>query len=236
MRLDVKDLYVSYGAIAALKGVTLTIEASQIVTLIGANGAGKTTLVRAISRLLPAIGSIQFGNCELLSLLPHQVVEKGLIQVPEGRMIFHNLNVYENLKLGFYKRTDKQNFENDLEEVLTLFPKLKGRLKQLGGFLSGGEQQMLAIGRALMGAPQILLLDEPSLGLAPNLVQQIFEALKKIHQQKKISIFLIEQDAKAALKMASYAYVMETGKIVLEGRASDLLQNPEVQKVYLGMN
>lgn len=234
MKLAVDNLHVSYGAIKALKGVSLHVDEGEIVALIGSNGAGKTTLVRAISGLVLAeSGNISYGSVSLNALKAHEIVAHGIVQVPEGRLIFENLSVLENLELGAYIHKSSVNFKNDLEEVFSLFPRLKERLKQLSGTLSGGEQQMLAIGRALMSRPKLLLLDEPSLGISPKLTQQIFQSLKIIHQ-KGVSILLIEQDANLALKMADRAYVLETGEIKLFGKGADLLNNPEVKKAYLG--
>ena len=239
MLFEVKNLHVHYGAIHALKGVGLKVDAGEIVTLIGPNGAGKTTLLRTISGVLKAAeGEIFFKNrkgtsVSLLTQAPHQIVAQGVAQVPEGRQIFPNLTVQENLDLGAYSRKDKSNSTDDSKRVFDLFPRLKERLHQNAGTLSGGEQQMLAIGRALMARPRLLLLDEPSLGLAPTLVQQIFKNLKEINQQG-VSILLVEQDAYLALETAHRAYVLETGNIILEGKAQEVLQRPEVKKAYLG--
>jgi branched-chain amino acid transport system ATP-binding protein len=239
MLFEIKDLHVRYGAIHALKGVSLTVGAGEIVTLIGPNGAGKTTLLRTISGVLKAsAGEILLQNSDgetlpLHRLPPHKIVAHGVAQVPEGRQIFPNLTVQENLELGAYSRRDKHRWAEDFERIFQLFPRLKERLKQNGGTLSGGEQQMLAIARALMAKPRLLLLDEPSLGLAPTLVQQIFLRLKEINQQG-VSILLVEQDAYLALETAHRAYVLETGSIVLEGPAREILKRPEVKKAYLG--
>lgn len=234
--LKIDNLHVSYGAIRALRGVSIHLDFGEIVTIIGGNGAGKTTLVRSVSGLIPIKeGTIEFQGKDLNRLDPHEIVEAGIVQVPEGRSIFHNLSVMDNLKLGAYTTYRKEIFSKNLEEVFSLFPRLKERVNQQGGTLSGGEQQMLAIGRALMSQPKLLLLDEPSLGLAPNLVLQIFQSLQTIHQQKKISILLVEQDAFLALKTASRGYVMENGEIRLSGLSGDLLKNPEVKKAYLGL-
>lgn len=234
--LNIDNLHVSYGAIRALRGVSIHIEEGEIVTLIGGNGAGKTTLVKSISRLIPKKeGTLEFRGEDLSRFDPHQIVEAGIVQVPEGRSIFHNLSVLDNLRLGAYTTCRKDTFTKNLKDVFLLFPRLEERVHQPGGTLSGGEQQMLAIGRALMSEPKLLLLDEPSLGLAPNLVCQIFQSLKTIHQQKGISILLVEQDAFLALKTASRGYVMENGEIRLGGLSGDLLKNPEVKKAYLGV-
>jgi branched-chain amino acid transport system ATP-binding protein len=239
MLFEVKNLHVRYGAIHALKGISLTVREKEIVTLIGPNGAGKSTLLRTISGVLkPASGEILFQNSsgaelKLHSLPPHKIVAHGVAQVPEGRQIFPNLTVKENLELGAYSRKDRPRWAEEFQRTFDLFPRLKERLQQSAGTLSGGEQQMLAIGRALMANPRLLLLDEPSLGLAPTLVQQIFAKLKEINQQG-VAILLVEQDAYLALETAHRAYVLETGTIALEGPSQDLLTRPEVKKAYLG--
>lgn len=233
--LEIKDLHVNYGAIKALKGINLTVKEKSIVTLIGANGAGKTTLLRTISSILkPVSGSIEFNGRNTVSLAPNTIVELGISQSPEGRMIFSNLTVKENLEMGAYTRKDKNNLKEDLEFIYTFFPRIKERLKQLGGTLSGGEQQMLAISRALMSKPKLLLLDEPSLGIAPLLVKTIFEKIEALNKTTGLTILLVEQNANIALSIADYGYVMETGKIILEGEAKSLAQNEEVRKAYLG--
>jgi branched-chain amino acid transport system ATP-binding protein len=233
--LTIENLHVAYGAVKALNGVSLSIHEGEIVTLIGNNGAGKTTLVRTLSGLIKRqSGSILFEDADLTHLQAHQIVERGIVHVPEGRMIFQNMTVHENLQLGAYISRGKKQ-DKTLEEVFFLFPRLKERAKQNAGTLSGGEQQMLAIGRALMARPRLLILDEPSLGLAPNLVQQIFKTLKEIHKQG-MTILLIEQDAFLALKTANRGYVIETGEIRISGPNTQLLDNPDVQKAYLGMN
>ncbi|MBK8551601.1 MAG: ABC transporter ATP-binding protein [Ignavibacteria bacterium] len=233
--LEIKDLHVNYGAIKALKGINLTVKEKSIVTLIGANGAGKTTLLRTISSILkPVSGSINFSGRDTTSLAPNKVVELGISQSPEGRMIFSNLTVKENLEMGAYTRKDKHNLKEDLEFIYTFFPRIKERLKQLGGTLSGGEQQMLAISRALMSKPKLLLLDEPSLGIAPLLVKTIFEKIEALNKTTGLTILLVEQNANIALSIADYGYVMETGEIILEGEAKSLAQNEEVRKAYLG--
>jgi len=233
--LEINNLHVNYGAIKALKGINLKVEEKSIVTLIGANGAGKTTLLRTISSILkPASGKISFNGRVINEMPPDKVVEMGISQAPEGRMIFSNLTVKENLEMGAYTRKDKQNIKNDLEFIYTFFPRIKERLKQLGGTLSGGEQQMLAISRALMSKPKLLLLDEPSLGIAPILVKLIFEKITELNKQTGITILLVEQNANIALTVADYGYVMETGQIILEGDAKLLSQNEDVRKAYLG--
>ncbi|MBL8008563.1 MAG: ABC transporter ATP-binding protein [Ignavibacteria bacterium] len=233
--LEIKDLHVNYGAIKALKGINLKVKEKSIVTLIGANGAGKSTLLRTISSLIkPVSGSISFVNNDLVSLPANKVVELGISQSPEGRMIFSNLTVKENLEMGAYTRKDKNNLKEDLEFIYTFFPRIKERLKQLGGTLSGGEQQMLAISRALMSKPKLLLLDEPSLGIAPILVKSIFEQIVALNKTTGLTILLVEQNANMALSIADYGYVMETGHIILEGDAKSLAKNEEVRKAYLG--
>jgi len=233
--IEIKDLHVNYGAIKALKGINLTVKEKSIVTLIGANGAGKTTLLRTISSILkPVSGSIEFNGRNIINLAPNKIVELGISQAPEGRMIFSNLTVKENLEMGAYTRKDKNNLKEDLEFIYTFFPRIKERLKQLGGTLSGGEQQMLAISRALMSKPKLLLLDEPSLGIAPLLVKTIFEKIEALNKTTGLTILLVEQNANIALSIADYGYVMETGKIILEGEAKSLAQNEEVRKAYLG--
>jgi len=236
--LMIEDLHVHYGAVHALKGVNLHVKAGEIVTLIGSNGAGKTTLVRTISGLIrPSRGSLEYETPGLrvdLGRLPsHEIVRHGVAQVPEGRMVFSNLSVKDNLDLGAYGRKDRKNFAGDMEGIFQLFPRLKERIDQNAGTLSGGEQQMLAIGRALMSRPSLLLLDEPSLGIAPALVQQIFKTLVEINREGA-TILLIEQDAYLALETAHRAYVLETGEITMEGKASDLLKDPKIRKAYLG--
>ena len=243
MLIEVKDLRVSYGNIQALHGISFSVDEGEIVTLIGANGAGKTTTLMTISRQIPHVaelggkvtgGSIVYQGEDLLQYEPHQVVGKfGIAQAPEGRRIFGNLSVLENLKLATYARKDKPQIEEDLERVFGIFPRLEERKHQRGETLSGGEQQMLAVGRALMTRGRLMLLDEPSMGLAPVLVRDIFETLKAINAQGT-TILLVEQNANMALKLASRGYVMETGNIVLEGTSEELAANPEVKKAYLG--
>lgn len=232
--LAVETLQVYYGAIHALKGVDVTVYGGEIVTLIGANGAGKSTLLRTISGLLPMRdGKIIHNGTELKGVYPHTIVARGISQVPEGRRIFANMSVVENLDLGAYLRNDKAAIAADCERVYQLFPRLKERMHQSAGTLSGGEQQMLAMGRALMARPSILLLDEPSMGLAPLLVKEIFRIIKEINQQG-VTVLLVEQNAHMALSIANRAYVLETGKIVLEGPAGKVAEMDEVKKAYLG--
>jgi branched-chain amino acid transport system ATP-binding protein len=234
MLLEAKDLNVYYGAIHALQGVSFSVDEGEIVSLIGANGAGKSTTLKTISGLLrPRIGDVLLRG-ESLKLMPAQdIVRRGVIHVPEGRKIFAPLTVQENLEMGAFTRKDSNEIRTNLERVFKSFPRLKERLNQLGGTLSGGEQQMLAIGRGLMAQPKVLLLDEPSMGLAPILVEEIFSIIKEINAQG-VAILLVEQNALMALSVANRGYVLETGRIVLEGTGQDLLQNPEVMKAYLG--
>lgn len=232
--LHVEDLHVFYGGIHALKGITLSVPQGAIVALIGANGAGKSTTLRTISGLVRARrGRIFFGGEDITEDPPHRIVEKGIAMVPEGRRIFPNLTVMENLLLGAYTRRDHHELRKDLDWVFTLFPRLKERTWQKGGTLSGGEQQMLAVARALMSRPRLLMMDEPSLGLAPLLVREIFEIIQELCKSG-VTILLIEQNAKAALEVAHYAYVLETGRIVLEGEGKRLLEDERVRKAYLG--
>jgi branched-chain amino acid transport system ATP-binding protein len=233
--LELTDVHVYYGAIHALKGVSLTVEAGEIVTLIGANGAGKSTTLRAISSLLrPRTGSVTFEGKELTRLAPEQIVRRGVCQVPEGRRIFANLSVLENLEMGAYTRRDRE-VKADLHKVMDTFPRLRERITQSAGTLSGGEQQMLAIGRALMGRPRMLLLDEPSLGLAPFMVQEIFRIIREINEQGT-TILLVEQNAHMALGAAGRGYVLETGQVVLADTGQALLHNPDVRRAYLGQD
>jgi branched-chain amino acid transport system ATP-binding protein len=232
--LHVENLLVRYGTIEAVRGISFTLELGQIVTLLGANGAGKSTTLLALSGLLNiSAGSIQFDGKELRGRAPHQIVELGLVQVAEGREILATLTVRENLLLGAYRRRDQSGIDSDLVKMLELFPRLRDRLAGAAGNLSGGEQQMLAIARALMARPRLLLLDEPSMGLAPLLVQEIFRTLKQLHQSG-LSILLVEQNVRQALKIAEYAYVMENGSIVLSGRSDDFLHNDRIIAAYLG--
>lgn len=234
MLLRVESVDVFYGVIQALHGVSLEVAAGEIVTLIGANGAGKTTTLLTISGLLrPARGRIVFDGRDITPLPPHERVALGIAQVPEGRRVFANLTVLENLELGAYLRRDKDGVRRDLDWVFGIFPRLAERKNQLAGTLSGGEQQMLAIGRALLAAPRLLLMDEPSLGLSPVLVQEIFRVIRTI-RERGVTILLVEQNAHMALRVADRGYVLETGRIVLHGRASELLANEAVRKAYLG--
>jgi len=232
--LEVKDLNVFYGAIHALHGVEFEVKKGEIVSLIGANGAGKTTTLHTISSLLkPKSGTIRFLGKDVTGQSPEKIVKAGLIQVPEGRRVFANLSVKDNLLLGAFTRKDSVGIASDLEMVFGRFPRLKERAKQVSGTLSGGEQQMLAIGRALMARPQLLLLDEPSMGLAPLLVREIFSIIVEINRDGT-TILLVEQNAHMALGISNRAYVLETGKFVLAGKANELAASPEVRKAYLG--
>lgn len=232
--LEVRDLHVSYGMIDAVKGIDFKVNDSQIVALIGANGAGKTTTMHALSGLLKVKqGEILLDGVDLVKIKPNKIVGMGLIQVPEGRHVFTQMSVEENLMLGSYLRKDKDSIANDFKYIYGLFPRLLERKKQLAGTLSGGEQQMLAIARALMSKPKVLLLDEPSMGLSPLLVKEIFAIIKDVNK-RGTTVFVVEQNAKMVLEIADYAYVMETGKIVLEGSGKKLATSPEVQKAYLG--
>lgn len=233
--LQIRDLEVSYGAIAALHGISLTVPAGKIVTLIGANGAGKSTTLRAISGIIKRrAGRIEFQGEEIAGRPPHEIVARGIAQAPEGRMIFANLTVGENLQMGAYLRKDHGNFAKDFDYVFGIFPRLKERQKQIAGTLSGGEQQMLAIGRALMSKPKCLMLDEPSLGIAPILVQTIFSKIAEINRELGLTILLVEQNANLALEVADYGYVLETGRIILEDSSRALRENPQVKACYLG--
>jgi branched-chain amino acid transport system ATP-binding protein len=233
--LSVSDLHVSYGAIAALNGISLEIPAGAIVTLIGGNGAGKTTTLHTISGLLRAkTGRIEFQDEDITALPAHQIVARGLGHVPEGRMVFANLTVGENLAMGAYLLNDRALVAKNRDYVFSIFPRLHERLKQSAGTLSGGEQQMLAIGRALMGSPKFLMLDEPSLGLAPRLISTIFEKIVEINKSHGITILLVEQNAHLALEISSYAYVLETGRIAMQGPSKDLRNDPQLKAAYLG--
>ncbi len=234
MLLEIKDLSVSYGAIQAVQGISFAVDEGEIVTLIGANGAGKSTTLKTISGLLkPKSGQMLFNGRELATVPADQIVRLGVVQVPEGRRIFATLTVRENLEMGAYTRTSKAEIAGSLERVFQSFPRLRERLNQLGGTLSGGEQQMLAVGRAIMARPRLLLLDEPSMGLSPILVEEIFRIIQEINKQGT-SILLVEQNAFMALQVANRGYVLETGTIALQGKASDLSQNPRVMEAYLG--
>ena len=232
--LEVKDLHVSYGGIRALRGVDIEVPDGKIVTLIGANGAGKSTLLRTISGLVKAeSGSITYNGKEILGMSINKILELGIAQVPEGRRVFTNLTVLENLKIGAYLRRDKDGIQKDIDWVYELFPRLQERSWQMAGTLSGGEQQMLAVGRALMSRPKLMMMDEPSLGLAPLVVKGIFEIIREINRQG-VTVLLIEQNANMALKTADLACVLETGQITLTGSGRDLLTNEAVRKAYLG--
>jgi branched-chain amino acid transport system ATP-binding protein len=232
--LEVNDLHTFYGNIEALKGVSLTVDEGEVVTLIGSNGAGKSTTLRSISGLTPPReGTIKFDGTEIGEVPPQEIVEMGISQSPEGRHVFSRMTVRENLDLGAYLRKDRDGIDRDMDRVFSLFPRLKERERQKGGTMSGGEQQMLAIGRALMANPKLLLLDEPSMGIAPILVERIYETIAEINRQG-ITILLVEQNANYALGVSKRGYVLETGTIALEDESSKLLTNPEVQKAYLG--
>lgn len=232
--LKINHLSVNYGAIQALKDVNMTVPDGKIVSLIGANGAGKSTTLKSILGLIKIkSGEIEYEDKDIVKMPTKAIVKTGITLVPEGRHIFPDLTVYENLCLGAYTRNDNISIKKDMERVYSLFPRLNERQKQLGGTLSGGEQQMLAVGRALMSKPKLLMMDEPSLGLAPLLVKEIFDIIKKIHEEG-VTILLIEQNAKAALQIADYGYVLETGTVVLQGTGKELLESDDVRKAYLG--
>jgi len=232
--LQLDEVHVYYGAIHALKGVSLRVKAGEIVTLIGANGAGKSTTLRAINGLnRPRQGTIRFQGADITQSLPHEIVKSGIAQSPEGRRLFPRMSVTENLEMGAFQRSDKENFAADMDRVFELFPRLHERRTQKAGTMSGGEQQMCAIGRALMARPKLLLLDEPSMGLAPIFVDRIFETIVEVNKQGT-TVLLVEQNALMALDVAQRAYVMETGRIALEGPASELKTNEQVRKTYLG--
>ena len=235
MLLEIKDLHVSYGSVEVLHGISFHVDEGEIVTLLGANGAGKSTTLMTISGIIaPTSGSIIFDGCDLLKLPPHAVVSRGITQAPEGRRVFNTLSVQENLMLGAITCKDRKKVESTFKWVQELFPRLRERLGQIAGTLSGGEQQMLAIGRALMSQPRLLLLDEPSLGLAPLLVKSIFETVRTINEKAGVTVVLVEQNARAALKLADRGYVFETGRLVMEDDAAALLADPHVREAYLG--
>jgi branched-chain amino acid transport system ATP-binding protein len=232
--LEVKDLVVNYGAIRALKGISFDVEQGEIISLIGSNGAGKTTTLHSISNLIKKQnGSVVFDGENISSLAPEQIVRRGLIHVPEGRRIFANLTVKENLEMGAFTRKDRAAIKNDMEHVFELFPRLKERIRQISGTLSGGEQQMLAMGRGLMAEPKLLLLDEPSMGLAPILVDEIFDIIKKINADGT-TILLVEQNAFKAMSIANRVYILETGSVASSGNAADMINDPAVKAAYLG--
>jgi branched-chain amino acid transport system ATP-binding protein len=233
--LELRDLQVCYGSISALQGVSVHVERGNIVTLVGANGAGKTTTLRTVSGVVKArAGKIVFDGEEITNLAPHKIVARGIAQAPEGRMVFANLTVLENLRMGAYLRRDTTGIATDLEYVYGIFPRLQEREKQTAGTLSGGEQQMLAIARALMSKPKCLMLDEPSLGIAPILVQTIFEKILEINRTLGLTILLVEQNANLALEISHYGYVLETGRVLLHDRSDALRQNPKIRAAYLG--
>ncbi|HEY3756729.1 MAG TPA: ABC transporter ATP-binding protein [Opitutaceae bacterium] len=233
--LRITDLSVSYGAINAVQGLSLHVDAGEIVTLVGGNGAGKTTTLRTVSGLMrPRQGRVEFLGQDITALPPHEIVARGLGHVPEGRMVFANLTVQENLAMGAYLQRDAAQIAAQRDYVLGIFPRLKERLRQTAGTLSGGEQQMLAIGRALMGRPKFLLLDEPSLGIAPRLIATIFEKIAEINRAQGIAILLVEQNANLALEVSRRAYVLETGRIALEGASKELRAHPRLKEAYLG--
>ncbi len=232
--LKIDNLTVAYGGIEALKGISLEVEEGKIVTLVGANGAGKSTTLRSVVGLTkPKTGTITYMGMNLLVMKTQEMVRNGITLVPEGRRVFPNLTVLENLKIGAFYRNDEKNIKEDMEWVYSLFPRLKERTWQLSGTLSGGEQQMLAVGRALMSRPKLMMMDEPSLGLAPLIIKDIFNIIKEVNKQG-VTILLIEQNANAALHIADKGYVMETGRITMAGSGKELLANPEVKKAYLG--
>ena len=233
--LEVNDLNVYYGAIHAIKNISFEIKKGEIVTLIGANGAGKTSTLHAVSGLLPLkSGEVSLNGVNITGVEAHKLVSQGMAHVPEGRRIFTELTVLENLEMGAYTRNDKDGIKEDLEKMFVLFPRLAERKKQLAGTMSGGEQQMLAIARALMSKPTILLMDEPSMGLAPLLVQEIFKIIERINKEEGVTILLVEQNAHMALSVANRAYVLETGEIIKEGAGKVLLDDPDIKKAYLG--
>jgi|ERR1039458_2869986 branched-chain amino acid transport system ATP-binding protein len=232
--LSIKNLTVHYGAITALRGISLEVPQGEIVTLIGANGAGKSTALKAISGLIKTQGRIVYDGRDIANAAPHKIVAAGLSHVPEGRMVFANLTVAENLEMGAYLQKNKADIQASRQMVLGLFPRLAERQKQMAATLSGGEQQMLAIGRALMSRPRFLMLDEPSLGIAPILVKTIFEKIVEINRRQGVTILLVEQNANLALEVARYGYVLETGRIILQDASAALRQNPRVRAAYLG--
>ena len=233
--LKLSNLEANYGAVRSLQGVSLSVEEGGIVALLGANGVGKSTTLKAISGMVkPASGSIEFDGKKLIGMSPNEIVRHGIAHVPEGRKIFKDLTVAENLKMGAYSRSDRSGIDDDMAMVLELFPRLNERSKQIGGTLSGGEQQMLAIGRGIMARPRLLLLDEPSLGLAPLIIADIFATLRKINAEKGMTLLIVEQNANVALRNAEYGYVLQVGRVAVEGKSDDLRQNKEVIESYMG--
>jgi branched-chain amino acid transport system ATP-binding protein len=233
--LKLSNLEAKYGAVRSLQGVSLSVEEGGIVALLGANGAGKSTTLKVISGMVkPVSGSVEFDGKKLIGMSPNEIVRHGIAHVPEGRKIFKDLTVAENLKMGAYSRSDRSGIDDDMSMVLELFPRLNERLKQIGGTLSGGEQQMLAIGRGIMARPRLLLLDEPSLGLAPLIIADIFVTLQKINAEKGMTLLIVEQNANVALKNAAYGYVLQVGRIAVEGKSDELRQNKEVIESYMG--
>lgn len=233
--LKLSALEANYGAVRALQGISMDVEEGAIVALLGANGAGKSTTLKAISGMVqPSAGGIEFAGESLVGKTPNQIVSMGIAHVPEGRRIFKDLTVSENLRMGAYSRSDKQGISQDLDMVLELFPRLSERSRQLGGSLSGGEQQMLAIGRGIMARPRLLLLDEPSLGLAPLIIADIFATLRKINHEHGVTLLVVEQNANVALKNAGFGYVLQVGRVAVEGRSAELRENKEVIESYMG--
>jgi branched-chain amino acid transport system ATP-binding protein len=233
--LELRDISASYGRIQALSGVSLSVPEGEIVSLLGANGAGKTTTLNVVSRLVPVTaGSVLFEGTAIERWTPHKIVGHGVVQVPEGREIFHDMSVRENLLMGAYRRTDANAAASDFERVLEYFPVLRERLRQKAGTLSGGEQQMLLIARALMARPRLVLLDEPSLGLSPRLVRQIFDIVRRLNREERLTILLVEQNASVALAVSSYAYILENGEIAIEGPSEQIRADDMVRKTYLG--
>ena len=233
--LKLSALEANYGAVRALQGISMDVEEGAVVALLGANGAGKSTTLKAISGMVqPSAGDIEFAGESLVGKTPNQIVSMGIAHVPEGRRIFKDLTVSENLRMGAYSRSDKQGIAQDLDMVLELFPRLSERSRQLGGSLSGGEQQMLAIGRGIMARPKLLLLDEPSLGLAPLIIADIFATLRKINHEHGVTLLVVEQNANVALKNAGFGYVLQVGRVAVEGRSAELRENKEVIESYMG--
>ena len=233
--LKLSALEANYGAVRALQGISMDVEEGAVVALLGANGAGKSTTLKAISGMVqPSAGGIEFAGESLVGKTPNQIVSMGIAHVPEGRRIFKDLTISENLRMGAYSRSDKQGIAQDLDMVLELFPRLSERSRQLGGSLSGGEQQMLAIGRGIMARPKLLLLDEPSLGLAPLIIADIFATLRKINHEHGVTLLIVEQNANVALKNAGFGYVLQVGRVAVEGRSAELRENKEVIESYMG--